>query len=400
MYKKFLIGLIVALLCLSPIAAENWNSFQGGIDHSGYRDGGSDFVTNLWTFNMESPIHSSPAIYKDHVYYVSSEGILKAIDMETGEEEWDLDLEAKTNSSPIIHSNRLYVGCEDGLKAVNINSHKVVWDYDCDNVASAPVYYDDIIYFGSDDGHLYGVNEDGKTKFDKKLGAELKTSPIVVDDIIYVGSSNGKVYSIDTDKTKNWEFTTGDEILSSPAYVNKTIVFGSTDGNVYCLNKSEGDLVWKVDLNDRIISSPTVDEHDSNVFIGSDEGNMTCLDVRDGTVKWSHSTGDKVQSTAAIKDNLVAFGSNNGYLYVLNKFTGAEEFTYNPGTILFNSAITSSPVINGNSLFFGDDSGNVYSLNINKYEVPGSTQMFYSIAVLIIVIIVAIVFVRKVKGRK
>ncbi|MBR2665747.1 PQQ-binding-like beta-propeller repeat protein [Methanobrevibacter sp.] len=400
MYKKLLIGLIVALLCLSPIAAENWNSFQGGIDHSGYRDEGSDFVTNLWTFNMESPVHSSPAIYKDYIYYVSNDGILKAIDMETGEEEWNLDLEAKTNSSPIIHSNRLYIGCEDGLKAVNINSHKVVWDYDCDNVASAPVYHDDIIYFGSDDGHLYGVNEDGKVKFDKKLGDELRTSPIVVDNTIYVGSTGGKMYSIDTDESKNWEFTTGDEILSSPAYVNKTIIFGSTDGSVYCLKKSDGDLEWKVDLNDKVISSPTVDGHDNNVFIGSDEGNMTCLDVRDGTVKWSHSTGDKVQSTAAIKDNLVAFGSNNGYLYVLNKYTGAEEFTYNPGTILFNSAITSSPVINGNSLFFGDDSGNVYSLNINKYEVPGSTQMFYSIAVLIIVIIVAIVFVRKVKGRK
>ncbi|WP_405320119.1 PQQ-binding-like beta-propeller repeat protein [Methanobrevibacter thaueri] len=400
MYKKLLIGLIVALLCLSPIAAENWNSFQGGIDHSGYRNEGSDFVTNLWTFNMESPVHSSPAIYKDYIYYVSSDGILKAIDMETGEEEWNLDLEAKTNSSPIIHSNRLYIGCEDGLKAVNINSHKVVWDYDCDNVASAPVYHDDIIYFGSDDGHLYGVNEDGKVKFDKKLGDELRTSPIVVDNTIYVGSTGGKMYSIDTDESKNWEFTTGDEILSSPAYVNKTIIFGSTDGSVYCLKKSDGDLEWKVDLNDKVISSPTVDGHDNNVFIGSDEGNMTCLDVRDGTVKWSHSTGDKVQSTAAIKDNLVAFGSNNGYLYVLNKYTGAEEFTYNPGTILFNSAITSSPVINGNSLFFGDDSGNVYSLNINKYEVPGSTQMFYSIAVLIIVIIVAIVVVRKVKGRK
>ena len=400
MYKKLLIGLIVALLCLSPIAAENWNSFQGGIDHSGYRDEGSDFVTNLWTFNMESPVHSSPAIYKDYIYYVSSDGILKAIDMETGEEEWNLDLEAKTNSSPIIHSNRLYIGCEDGLKAVNINSHKVVWDYDCDNVASAPVYHDDIIYFGSDDGHLYGVNEDGKVKFDKKLGDELRTSPIVVDNTIYVGSTGGKMYSIGTDESKNWEFTTGDEILSSPAYVNKTIIFGSNDGSVYCLKKSDGDLEWKVDLNDKVISSPTVDGHDNNVFIGSDEGNMTCLDVRDGTVKWSHSTGDKVQSTAAIKDNLVAFGSNNGYLYVLNKYTGAEEFTYNPGTILFNSAITSSPVINGNSLFFGDDSGNVYSLNINKYEVPGSTQMFYSIAVLIIVIIVAIVVVRKVKGRK
>ncbi|WP_458455078.1 outer membrane protein assembly factor BamB family protein [Methanobrevibacter sp.] len=400
MNRKVLILLIIGLLCLSPIAAANWNSFAGGIHHDAYRDESSDFVTNLWTFNMESPIHSSPAIYKDYIYVVSENGILKAVDMETGEEEWDLDLDAPSDSSPIVHKNRLYVGCEDGLKAVNINSHKVVWDYDCDNVASAPFYYNDIIYFGSDDGHLYGVDEDGKVKFDKKLGGELKTSPIVVDDTIYIGSTNSKLYSIDTDESKNWEFTTGDEILSSPAYVNKTVIFGSNDGNIYCLKKSNGDVVWSEDLKNKVTSSPTIDEYDNSVFIGSDEGNFTCLDTRDGTVKWSHSTGDKVHSTAALKDNLVVFGSDNGYLYVLNKYTGAEEFTYNPGTVLFNSKITSSPVINGNSLLFGDDAGYLYSLNINKYEVPGSTQMFYSIAVLIIVVIVAVVVVRKIKNRK
>ena len=27
MYKKLLIALIICVLCLSPIAAENWNSF-------------------------------------------------------------------------------------------------------------------------------------------------------------------------------------------------------------------------------------------------------------------------------------------------------------------------------------------------------------------------------------
>ena len=375
MYKKLLIGLIIALLCLSPIAAENWDSFQGGVNHNAYRDESSDFVTNLWTFNMESPIHSSPAIYKDYLYVVSSNGILKAIDMETGEEEWDLDLESPSNSSPIVHKNRLYVGCEDGLKAVNINTHKVVWDYECDNVASTPFFHDDIVYFGSDDGHLYGLNTDGKVKFDKKLGDEVKSSPIVVDDTIYVGSTNSKFYSLDTDESKNWDFTTGDEILSSPSHVDDSVIFGSSDGNVYCLDDSNGDLIWKEDLSNKVLSSPTVDKHDKSVYIGSDEGNITCLDIRDGTVKWSHRTGDKVQSTAALKDNLVAFGSNNGVLYVLNKYTGLEEFTYNPGTILFNSAITSSPVINGNSLFFGDDSGHVYSLNIEKYEVPGSMQM-------------------------
>ena len=400
MYKKLFIGLIICLLFVSPIAAEDWNSFQGDVQHNAYRDESSDFVTNLWTFNMESPVHSSSAIYKDYIYFVSDNGILKAIDMETGMEEWDLDLEAKTNSSPIIHKNRLYIGCEDGLKAVNIDSHRIVWDYDCDNVASTPFYYDDVIYFGSDDGHLYGLNKDGDAVFNKKLGDELKSSPIVVDNDIYIGSTNGKLYSISTDKDKNWDFNTGDEILSSPSYVNDSVIFGSNDGNVYCLNESDGDLIWKVDLNNKVISSPTVDEYDNSVYIGSDEGNLTCIDVRDGTIKWSHSTGDKVQSTPALKENLVAFGSNNGFLYVLNKYTGAEEFSYNPGTVLFNSAITSSPAINGNSLFFGDDSGHVYSLNIEKYEVPGSTQMYYSIAVLIIVLIVAIVVIKKVKSKK
>lgn len=400
MCKKLLIGLIVALLCLSPIAAENWNSFQGGADHTAYRDESSDFVTNLWTFNMESPIHSSPAIYKDHIYIVSENGILKAIDMETGEEEWDLDLESPTNSSPIVHKNKLYIGCEDGLKAVNINSHKVSWEYDCDNVASTPFYYEDVVYFGSDNGHLYGLNDDGKVEFNKKLSGELKTSPIVVDDTIYIASTDAKIYSISTDKSKNWEFTAGDEILSSPGYVNETVIFGSSDGNVYCLNESDGDLVWKTDLNNKVISSPTIDEHDNSVYIGSDEGNFTCLDIRDGTIKWSFSAGDKVQSTAALKDKLVAFGSNNGNLYVLNKYTGLEEFKYNPGTVLFNSAITSSPVINGNSLFFGDAAGYLYSLNIEKYEVPGSVQMYYSLAVLIVLIIVVAVVVVKVRGRK
>jgi outer membrane protein assembly factor BamB len=400
MYKKLLIGLVICLLCLSPVAAQNWNSFAGGVDHNAYRDESSDFVTNLWTFNMDSPIHASPAIYKDYVYVVSDGGILKAIDMETGEEEWDLDLEAPSNSSPIIHKNRLYVGCEEGLKAINIDNHEIVWEYDCDNVASAPFFYNDVIYFGSDDGHLYGLDTDGKVELNKKLSGEIKSSPIVVDDSIYVGSTNAKFYSIGTDKEKNWDFTTGDEILSSPSHVNGTVIFGSSDGNIYCLNDSNGDLIWKEDLNNKVISSPTVDEHDYSVYIGSDEGNLTCLDIRDGTVKWSYFTGDKIRSTAALKDNLVAFGSNNGNFYILNKYTGREEFTYNPGTILFNSPITSSPVINGNSLLFGDDAGYLYSLDIDKHEVPGSVQMYYSIAILIVIVIVAIVVVRKVKGKK
>ena len=400
MFKKLIIGILLCFLLLTPVIAKDWDGFQADSDHNAYREENSDFVTNLWSIYMEGPVHSSPAIYKDYLYVVSHQGILKAIDMQTGEVEWDLDLESQTNSSPVIHSNRLYIGCEDGLKAVNINTHKVIWDYDCGNVESTPFFYDDVIYFGSDDGHLYGLDSDGDVKFNKKLSGEIKSSPIVVDDEIFIGSSDAKFFSFNTDKSKNWEVTVGDEILSSPAYVNDSVIFGSSDGNIYCLNVSDGDLIWKEDLNNKVISSPTVDEHDNSVYVGSDEGNLTCLDTRDGVVKWSFHTGDKVRSTPALKDNLLAFGSLNGNFYVLNKYTGNVEFTYNPGTMLFNSPISASPVINGNSLFFADESGGVYSLNIDKYEVPSSSQLYYSICVCIIAIIALIVIIRFIKVRK
>ena len=84
----------------------------------------------------------------------------------------------------------------------------------------------------------------------------------------------------------------------------------------------------------------------------------------------------------------------------MNKYTGQEEFTYNPGTVLFNAPITSSPVIYGNSLIFGDDSGYLYSLNLEKNEVPGSMQLYYSLAILIIVIVLVIVVVTKIRGKR
>ena len=121
------------------------------------------------------------------------------------------------------------------------------------------------------------------------------------------------------------------------------------------------------------------------------------MDIRDGVTKWSHSVGGAIQSTPALKENLIAFGSNNGNAYVLNKYTGLEEFSYNPGTILFNSPITSAPAINGNSLFVAGNDGYLYSLNIEKYEVPTSVFFYYALAILLVVLVIAIVVIKKIK---
>ena len=278
-------------MCLTPIAADDWISFGHDYTHNAFVTEESDFVTNLWTFNFGSPIFSSPAISNEYLYLSSSNGQLKSIDMEDGTENWNLDLKSGTNATPIVRNGTLYIGSEDSFSAIDVDSHKVIWEYSTSAPISSSAYiYEDVVYVGCDDGHLYGFDNDtGDVKFDVDLDGKLKSSPVVVNDTVYIGSSNGKLYAVGVDSKKvDWEYTTGDSIYSSPAYGDEKIFIGSTDGNLYAINESNGSLVWKDDLNNKVLSSPTIDEHDNNVFIGSDEGNLTCLDIRDGTLKWSH----------------------------------------------------------------------------------------------------------------
>ena len=333
MYKKFSIAIVIVLICLTPIAGADWISFGHDYTHAGFVKDESDFVTNIWNFNFGSPIFSSPAISGDYLYLSSSNGQLKSIDMEDGSENWSLDLKSATNATPIVYNKTLYIGSEDSFSAINVESHNVIWEYSTSSpISSTPYLYENVVYVGCDDGHLYGFdNETGDVKFDVHLDGKLKSSPMVINDTAYIGSTNGKLYAVDINsKNIDWEYTTGDSIYSSPSYGDEKIFFGSDDGNIYAVNESDGKLEWKVDLNNRVRSSPTVDEHDNNVFIGSDEGNISCFDIRDGITKWSHSVGGAIQSTPALKENLIAFGSNNGNAYVLNKYTGLEEFSYNP----------------------------------------------------------------------
>lgn len=400
MKKQLMILFMILLLSITPIVANDWNTFQENIQHTGYLDDKSDFITNIWTANLGSPIESSPAIFDNNIFIITIDGVLKSIDMENGEVDWELDFESNTNSSISIYNNTLYVGCDDGLKAVNIENEDIKWEFDTSaSIESTPFITNDTIYAGCDDGHLYGFDMEGNKTLDVDLGGELKSSPVVANESIFIGSTNTKLYCLDLDGSEKWTFTTGDEILSTAAISNDYVIFGSNDGTLYCLNITDGAVNWRVDLGDKVRSSATIDEYNNNVYIGSDEGNLTCVDLRDGIIKWSYSTGAPIESTCALKDNALAFGSDNGNCYVLNKYTGQEIFTYNPGTLLFNNQFSSSPVIYGNNVFFAGEDGYLYSLDIDKHETPLSEFLYYTLAILIIAIVILVAVVKKSRKR-
>ncbi|MBM3475760.1 MAG: hypothetical protein FJX75_21040 [Armatimonadetes bacterium] len=71
---------------------------------------------------------------------------------------------------------------------------------------------------------------------------------------------------------------------------------------------------------------------------------------------WVCEAGGPVRSSAAIAENTVYVGSDDGYLYALDLETGALRWKYRLG-----SPVASSPAVASGRVFIGDDSGSVYA---------------------------------------
>jgi outer membrane protein assembly factor BamB len=71
---------------------------------------------------------------------------------------------------------------------------------------------------------------------------------------------------------------------------------------------------------------------------------------------WVSETGGPVRSSAAIAENAVYVGSDDGYLYALDLETGVLRWKYRTG-----SPVASSPAVANGRVFVGSDSGSVYA---------------------------------------
>jgi outer membrane protein assembly factor BamB len=94
----------------------------------------------------------------------------------------------------------------------------------------------------------------------------------------------------------------------------------------------------------------------------------------------------------------IVVGSDSGTVYVLNKYSGKEDWSYAPGYYLFNSAF-STPIVYGDSIFVGAADGSMYALNYDKKSGPTSVYLYY-VSAIVIVIIVGLVAFRAVRGRR
>lgn len=103
------------------------------------------------------------------------------------------------------------------------------------------------------------------------------------------------------------------------------------------------------------------------LYFGSGDGFFYAVDAGSGKERWHFKTGGAIHSSPAVAHGLVYFTSRDPHLYALDAVNGKEIWKFKMGKDLeyrngFDYYL-SSPTVVGNSLFIGSGDGNIYAFD-------------------------------------
>lgn len=205
------------------------------------------------------------------------------------------------------------------------------------------------------------VNAPPTLKWTKYLGFETDSSPVIVNDVLYIGTTFG-ITALDA-KTGNelWRYHTDSFVESVPAVSNGVVYFGADDRKFYAIDARDGTLKW---MNNIALygytSSATV--VGTRVYAMPKDGSFYAFDTNNGNVVWSTLVGKIAESSPAIGEGIIAFGTDRGAIVALDDSTGKLKWSYDTGVI----DIKSSPVIADGTVIVGSNDGSIYALTTEK----------------------------------
>ena len=364
-----------------------------GANSSGYPSDNRFYALNastgseLWSYPIGSNGYSSPAVIEGKVYVGTLAGKVFALNANTGSQVWVFQTGGYVKSSPAVAGGEVFVGSEDGkLYALNANTGVQLWSYDTGNagISSSPAVVNGVVYIKNNDGYLYAFGKATNSSIDLFPKFSPTGSAVTLSGAGFsVGSTinatfGGSPISLSGATTVNstGHFSATFNAAASPGRYD--VVVRDTSGNIASTNflviavssvswpmfmhdpqhtgtaddipVSSHDLLWKfvVDIGDimnAVDSSPAV--VNGILYEGSQNGYLYALDAYTGTCYWRFNTGCSNLPSPVVVDGVVYMASLNG-VYAVNAYTGQQIWK----TIRTDSHV-STPVVSGGMLYVG-----------------------------------------------
>jgi len=239
-----------------------------------------------WRYDTGDIVHASPVVYKDKVIVGGFDGHMYALNKHDGTLIWKFKTVGATyfpkgeiQRAALVDDDVVYFGSRDyNMYALDANTGRGKWNMRQLQgwIIATPLEHEGNIYFGTSDAHIfYSMNkQSGEVNWTIPVNMRVFGSAIIHGDLLYFGTFDGKILGVDyATGEKEWQFQTGDSkqnyhsvyddngefreefvlygadyetpekmihalgsILSSPVIDDGLIYFGSSDGHLYAVD--------------------------------------------------------------------------------------------------------------------------------------------------------------------
>jgi outer membrane protein assembly factor BamB len=204
-----------------------------------------------------------------------------------------------------------------------------------------------------------------------------RTTPRAVDTFQWpwYGLDGGRTRFFDAPATlapplrRGWHFFDGALLEFPPVIYRGSMFFLDDAGSAKAISLSTGHALWKQKVGTLAAATPAVAGTAGLVLMpvlsvhGSKPGNgrFVALSISDGKVVWSKPIPPGSESSPIVHGQTVYYGDQSGTLWARNVNTGAVDWSYHA-----SGAIKGGPALVGGVLYFGDYAGRAYAVRASN----------------------------------
>lgn len=279
---------------------------------------------------------------------------------------WRVRLDGAVETTPTVEAGQVVVGAMDSkLYAVSLgNPGALAWGAFSakKEIQSSPACRDGKIFFGSNDGNLYCLEEkSGKNIWMKATGGPVKGSPVVTNGgLVLVGSSDGLYAFTTVGGDLKWKAATTRPVRSRPLVLKDRAIFGCDDNTIRAVDLNTGAETWKSTATGAV--SGALATWNNFVIACSEDGTLSILSSIDGKPEWKYPAGGrKIEGGACVSGDIAYFGVP-GALYAID-LKQRKEAWESPFLITKDKAIRGTPVVGDETVYFGAEDGFLYAVD-------------------------------------
>jgi hypothetical protein len=197
-----------------------------------------------WKFETGGEIWSSPSYNGSEIFIGSDDGFLYCLDID-GKLVWKTKLNGKIrSSSPCLSFDEnqtatVFIGTYNGgMYCLNQSTGVIRWSKEITKpVMASPATIKDKAFFAASNKKVYCFQlKDGSSIWDFEAGDKIWSSPSIseYDGVMFFGSLDSHIYGLDINTGRQtWKFPTMNMIDSSAAIGSSMMFIGSRDGLFY-----------------------------------------------------------------------------------------------------------------------------------------------------------------------